>query len=292
SLSTNSLRFRAEIPPYRAEIPPTITGMAAGTAAESAVRDKNWDQFLKNLEARTQQQGVALKCRCKRLAASREVLDADREDLKRRMAARDVAFSRNGRDLVNLNVGGTPFTVRRSALTRVEGSRIAALFNVDWGDTRLPRDSSGCIFLDESPSSFEVILSSLLNRGTPMTMDEQETQVLLRSVDFFGLAEHVDGVLSPFIACLKENSTTLIPASRQADYIEEIKRWCPGSLISLKLLYRGTRDGFTSEDFHRKCDHAAPTLTLVRCGEAIVGGYSDQPWSGPDGYQPSSNAFL
>ena len=48
----------------------------------------------------------------------------------------------------------------------------------------------------------------------------------------------------------------------------------------LTLIYRGTRDGFGSEDFHRKCDCVAKTVTIVKTTNGnIFGGYTDLPWS-------------
>ena len=31
-----------------------------------------------------------------------------------------------------------------------------------------------------------------------------------------------------------------------------------------KLAYRGSRDGFLSSDFHRKCDNIGPNLSLIK----------------------------
>ena len=46
------------------------------------------------------------------------------------------------------------------------------------------------------------------------------------------------------------------------------------------LCYRASRDGWSSEDFHRHCDNKGPTVTLVRVGDYIFGGYTDQNWEG------------
>ena len=49
-----------------------------------------------------------------------------------------------------------------------------------------------------------------------------------------------------------------------------------------KLIYRGTRDGFSSEDFHKKCDTFKDTLTLVKSENRskynIFGGYTKMEW--------------
>ena len=52
-------------------------------------------------------------------------------------------------------------------------------------------------------------------------------------------------------------------------------KWC--------LLYRGSRDGFRSKDFHLKCDGKAWTLTICKALKSgyIFGGYTQAKWESP-----------
>ncbi len=53
---------------------------------------------------------------------------------------------------------------------------------------------------------------------------------------------------------------------------------------SFSLLWRGTRDGFGAEDFHRLCDYKGKTLTVIKNTEGwIFGGYTSVPWSSEGG---------
>jgi hypothetical protein len=53
-----------------------------------------------------------------------------------------------------------------------------------------------------------------------------------------------------------------------------------------RLLYRGTRDGFSSADFHRHCDRQGGTLTLIRSHTgAVFGGYTRIPWDSKSGHK-------
>jgi hypothetical protein len=46
-----------------------------------------------------------------------------------------------------------------------------------------------------------------------------------------------------------------------------------------KLLYRGSRDGFRSSDFHRFCDNHAGTVTVIQSQDGyIFGGYTPLAW--------------
>lgn len=49
-----------------------------------------------------------------------------------------------------------------------------------------------------------------------------------------------------------------------------------------RLLYRGSRDGWLSSNFHKHCDNKGATVTLIKAvvntKEYIFGGYTDQSW--------------
>ncbi len=48
----------------------------------------------------------------------------------------------------------------------------------------------------------------------------------------------------------------------------------------LKLLYRGSRDGFAAADFHRLCDDKGATLTVVQTPQGwVFGGHASVSWS-------------
>ena len=60
------------------------------------------------------------------------------------------------------------------------------------------------------------------------------------------------------------------------------------------LLYRGTRDGFGSSDFHSKCDGHSSTLTILKAkgGSNIFGGFTTVSWDSTSQWKSDQNAFL
>ncbi|CAI2193018.1 14100_t:CDS:2, partial [Funneliformis geosporum] len=69
-----------------------------------------------------------------------------------------------------------------------------------------------------------------------------------------------------------------------------------GPLFEFKLLLRGSRDGFTPEEFHTRCDEKGPTVTILRVentGE-ILGGYNPVNWHSNilGNYSPSNSSFI
>ena len=48
----------------------------------------------------------------------------------------------------------------------------------------------------------------------------------------------------------------------------------------MELIYRGTRDGMSSIDFHNKCDNKGKTICIFLIKkDNIFGGYSSIPWT-------------
>jgi len=55
-----------------------------------------------------------------------------------------------------------------------------------------------------------------------------------------------------------------------------------GKKVYLKLLYRGSRDGYESQTFHSKCDNQGPTIVVLRTNfQKVIGGVSFVKWESP-----------
>jgi hypothetical protein len=62
---------------------------------------------------------------------------------------------------------------------------------------------------------------------------------------------------------------------------------------SFSLLWRGSRDGFSAEEFHRRCDGKSNTLTVIKSTTGyIVGGFTSISWSTIGGHKSDPDAFL
>ena len=65
------------------------------------------------------------------------------------------------------------------------------------------------------------------------------------------------------------------------EYWELLKGWLgPVSTLPAKwsLCYRATDHGWSSSTFHSQCNSLGPSVTFIRVGEYIFGGYTDQNW--------------
>ena len=87
------------------------------------------------------------------------------------------------------------------------------------------------------------------------------------------------------------NSNILNNIERKKEYINKILEW--SGFKSMKLLYRGTRDGMTSKNFHDKCDNKGKTISLFLNDKGnIFGGYSSIPWTKNGGDKTANDCFL
>ena len=74
----------------------------------------------------------------------------------------------------------------------------------------------------------------------------------------------------------------LNPGSSLINRLQDIKVIDDGlqtSNYTLKLIFKGSRDGFKSNDFHRVCKDKANTLSVVESEHgSIFGGFASIAW--------------
>jgi hypothetical protein len=65
------------------------------------------------------------------------------------------------------------------------------------------------------------------------------------------------------------------------------------SNYTLQLLYKVSRDGFESYDFHRKCKDKPNTLIIVESEHGnVFGGFTSLAWRKDGGWKPDEKAWL
>ena len=96
-----------------------------------------------------------------------------------------------------------------------------------------------------------------------------------------------------FMQAVKNFNTQLI--ANEAQKIWLLKE-LPLKVLTIKLLYRGTRDGFSGSVFHSLCDNKGPTITLMKSKKGkVFGGFTRESWESPSGsgkWKQDEQAFL
>ncbi|GES76345.1 carbohydrate-binding module family 13 protein [Rhizophagus clarus] len=85
-------------------------------------------------------------------------------------------------------------------------------------------------------------------------------------------------------------------------HVESISKWIDRLEITddlttqyeFKLLFRGSRDGFTRDKFHQICDDKSPTVTIIKVEDSneILGGYNPVEWKSDDSYGITKDSFI
>ena len=59
------------------------------------------------------------------------------------------------------------------------------------------------------------------------------------------------------------------------------------------LLFRASKHGFRSQDFHKRCDNKSNTVTLIKTTNGRrFGGFTDAQWDQSNNYKSGSNGFI
>ena len=87
------------------------------------------------------------------------------------------------------------------------------------------------------------------------------------------------------------DSVILNQKKKKNIYLNKILEW--SGYKSMELIYRRTRDGMTSSDFHNKCDNKGKTICLfLNDKDNIFGGYSSITWNNNEGGKIANDCFL
>ena len=89
----------------------------------------------------------------------------------------------------------------------------------------------------------------------------------------------------------KIDSVILGESNRKGEFLKLLFEWT--GCKNIELLYRGTRDGMTSKNFHDKCDNQGKTITLYKNNKGnIFGGYASISWTKEGKWKDAPNSFI
>ena len=141
-------------------------------------------------------------------------------------------------------------------------------------DTKPAED--GSYFIDRDGTHFRYILNYLRTRELIVPEDKIVRRELLREAEFYQVQGIVDELCPrPFL-----NSKILSDEQKQIFVNTWLKERLNRRHSTFVLLYRASRDGWNSSYFHSICGNKGPTLTVVRSGDYIFGGYTEKSWDG------------
>ena len=174
---------------------------------------------------------------------------------------------------VELNVGGQHFTTSLQTLTKDTGSMLHAMFSGRF-DTKPAED--GSYFIDRDGTHFRYILNYLRTGRLLLPADELVQKELLEEAQFYQIRGIVDGLLPQLFL----ESKILCDEQKKILFNTWLEEPLQKPRSSFILIYQASRDGWASSRFHALCDNKGPSVTVVKSGNNIFGGYTEQSWEG------------
>ena len=177
---------------------------------------------------------------------------------------------------VKLNVGGQHFVTSVQTLRKDPNSMLAAMFSGKF-DTKPSED--GSFFIDRDGTHFRFILNYL--RTGKLTLPEGATffKELEEEAEFYQIQGIIDALKPAAKACKPTKPFKESEILTNEEHQQSLKRWLPTDLEGeWRLLFRASRDGFAAQTFHSKCDNKGPTVTIVKSGANIFGGFTEISW--------------
>ena len=168
-------------------------------------------------------------------------------------------------DIVKFNVGGTTFATYLTTITKkilknngdgfYEPNLLEALVS---GLIDVKYDDNKAIFIDRNPQYFNYILNYLRMANTNETFKYpaslNDFDGFLAEAEFYNLV----GVKEKFMGF---GDSAILKGNQSADLI----RLCGFSANDAwRIVYRASKDGFGSKDFHFKVDGTPKTLTIIK----------------------------
>ena len=181
---------------------------------------------------------------------------------------------------VNLNVGGHHFTTSVQTLTKDSNSMLAAMFS---GRFELEPYEDGAFFIDRDGTHFRYVLNYL--RTGKLTLPEDATflKELQEEAEFYQIQGMLDELLlfDSKLSVSTPSERTFVESEilTREEHQRVLNDWLCPLQGQWRLLFRASRDGFAAEIFHSKCDSQGPTVTIVKSGNCIFGGFTDVSWT-------------
>lgn len=183
-------------------------------------------------------------------------------------------------EIVRLNVGGVVFQTTRNTLLFDAESRFSGMFSNDQ-----TFDDVADVFIDRDGTHFRYILNYLRTGFITLPRDITAIQELLIEAEYYELKEIIEELTKPcyqikgilpysYETGAFYDSLILSKESRQHLHV------FLGGQKAYKLVYRGSRDGWSADTFHCLCDNTGPTVTVIRKASSVFGGFTQRSWAG------------
>ena len=135
-------------------------------------------------------------------------------------------------------------------------------------------DEDGTYFIDRDGTHFRYILNYLRTGELVVPDDKTVRHELLIEAKFY----QVEGIIKELTPKPAFEASEILSAVQGKTLMKWLKKTPGLDSVSVELLYRASRDGWAASNFHFCCDNKGPTVTVIKSGNNIFGGYTEHAW--------------
>ena len=139
-------------------------------------------------------------------------------------------------------------------------------------DTKPSED--GSYFIDRDGTHFRYILNYLRTGELVVPDDKIVRKELLAEAKFY----QFEGIIEELTPKPFSKDSEILPSDQGETLMNWLKNTPGFNDIGVKLLYRASRDGWNASNLHSCCDNKGPTVTVIKSGNYIFGGYTEENW--------------
>ena len=160
-------------------------------------------------------------------------------------------------------------------LLLIAGSMLNNMFSGNF-NTELDRDGFHPIYRDGRLFQY---IYSYLNTGILDVQRDRYYKIICRNLLVEATFYQIEGMKNELEQVLQPFNDSVILSSDQGQTLMNCLRHTPGFFNSDELLlYRASVHGWDSSKFHTNCDDSGPTVTVIKSGNNIFGGFTEQSW--------------
>ena len=241
--------------------------------------NQEFNKLFKEYEAKVDQANQTYKDLSEIMKKINKFLVNDRENLYK-IESMMVKYKKNESEIVKFNVGGTTFSTHKTTVNKkivkpdTNGNEfyepnllqglISGIIDVNYDE------DNKTIFIDRDPKYFNFILNYLRSADSEniakfkLPKDIDSLNDIYEEADYYQL-DGLKDIIYP-----KRFSDSLILSVSEAYKLNSFCEFSKND--SFSLIYRGSRDGFSAQNFHSKCDNIGKTLTIIKTNQSYIFG--------------------
>ena len=208
-------------------------------------------------------------------------------------------------DIINLSINNDIIPVKLSTLLSIKGSLFFEKFSSqEWIEKHTFTGDNGrdLVLIEYPVDAFKIIINQLRLMAVMGSTSMESVPLMKKNRK---IVKTVDRLVATLFKGNEEKFVNKVVSFHESVILDSNDGWENQIMTWLdkadcddfepKMLYQASRDGWSTSEFHSKCDNQGPTLTVVRTSEGYVfGGFTDKPWSNRSNvsFVSSNEAFL